>query len=233
MKKTKGEKERKILRKMTLAIARITLLFTCILTLAVSNGKVAKSAMQAAVPAVSSFQPSEKSSDVPCFMMRSIIFFSSLLLPLMRVVKGARVGRCKILRINLQLIFPRVTSTRSLKTALVLLQQGIPFVLVVNKRFYVHYIQSPTRGRQEPSDVHETNGGFKAAVPWSDRDKRGVLPIASTRVWFPDGELLYTYYSPVNRNDARERRYSTWKSIGSNAAAVTFILRLDPVGLRK
>lgn len=34
-------------------------LLTCILTLAVSNGKVAKSAMQAAVPAVSSFTPSE------------------------------------------------------------------------------------------------------------------------------------------------------------------------------
>lgn len=66
-------REKEILRK---TIARIILLLTCILTLAVSNGKVAKSAMQAAVPAVNSFKPSEKSSDVPCFMMRSIIFFS-------------------------------------------------------------------------------------------------------------------------------------------------------------
>lgn len=49
----------------------IITLFTCILTLAVSNGKVTKSAKQAAVPAVSNFTPSEKSSDIPCFMIFS------------------------------------------------------------------------------------------------------------------------------------------------------------------
>lgn len=126
-------------------IARIILPLTCILTLAVSNGKVAKSAMQAAVPAVSNLKPSEKSSDVPCFMMRSLFFFS-LLLPLKRVVEGVH-GMCGTVQdswISLRLIFPsrdksaipRVRSSSSSK--------GFPFVL---ERFYVHYIQSPTRGR--------------------------------------------------------------------------------------
>jgi len=68
------EREKEILRKTIRMIARIILPLTCILTLAVSNGKVAKSAMQAAVPAVSNLKPSEKSSDVPCFMMRSLFF---------------------------------------------------------------------------------------------------------------------------------------------------------------
>lgn len=74
----------------------IITLLTCILTLAVSNGKVAKSAMQAAVPAVSNFTPSEKSSDIPCFMIFTVqlFFFNSkislpLIILLMRAVKGA------------------------------------------------------------------------------------------------------------------------------------------------
>lgn len=45
--------------------------------------------------------------------------------------------------------------------------------------------------------------GLKRTVPWSDRDTRGVLPIVSTRVWFLDGELLYTYYSPANKRCER------------------------------
>lgn len=64
-------------------------IFTCILTLAVSKGNVAKSAIQAAVPAESNFIHKGNSSDACCFIVLSffslsfsptIFFFSFFLL---------------------------------------------------------------------------------------------------------------------------------------------------------
>ena len=58
-------------------VRHVCIIFTCILTLAVSNGNVAKSAMQAAVPAESNFIHMGNSSDEACcFILCSFFLFS-------------------------------------------------------------------------------------------------------------------------------------------------------------
>lgn len=149
------EREKEILRKTTRTIARIILLLTCILTLAVSNGKVAKSAMQAAVPAVSNLRPSEKSSDVPCFMMR--LFFSlSLLLPLMRVVKGVH-GMCRTVQdswISLRLIFSSRDESTIPQVRLSSSSKGFLLFSLQNSMYTIYKVL--LEDKQEPSDIHPT-----------------------------------------------------------------------------
>lgn len=136
----------------------IITLLTCILTLAVSNGKVAKSAMQAAVPAVSNFTPSEKSSDIPCFIISAVRSLFQDLFPsyycwcvLLKVSVDASWRMMQDSWIN-WLIFSSVTVISPLNS-LVSFQRDF---FLLGKWSYVHYIQSPTKG-QELSDVHGFN----------------------------------------------------------------------------
>lgn len=150
----------------------------------------------------------------------------------MRVAKGARVdaswsaGFLDKFPAN---FFPR--DGRNSSSLLVSFQRD--FFSEASDSIYTIYKVLP-EDRNLQMFMNPTDG-LKDTAPWSDRDTRGVIPIASTRVWFPDDELLYTYYSPANKR-CKKTSYSilmretigsmrTRSTVAAKLIAATFIPR--------